>query len=167
MRGATQRLNNICIVDSISIHAPHAGSDSDSYQTNRPGGDFNPRSPCGERLLSLLFYWEGMKFKSTLPMRGATPLPHRELRRERISIHAPHAGSDYRQRQCRRTENQFQSTLPMRGATGFELKAMPNDKISIHAPHAESDTVKSTITVNLFDFNPRSPCGERPRWRHL
>ena len=50
MRGATQRLNNICIVDSISIHAPHAGSD-------RKDPDYVKKK------------W---RFQSTLPMRGAT-----------------------------------------------------------------------------------------------
>ena len=38
---------------SISIHTPHAGSDL-SYTTIVPGrDDFNPHSPCGERRFSL------------------------------------------------------------------------------------------------------------------
>ena len=78
----------------ISIHAPHAGSDATELEkiaygelfqstlpmrgaTRNPADlhhsdpDFNPRSPCGERLnKSDSFAWV------------------------RISIHAPHAGSD-------------------------------------------------------------------------
>ena len=38
------------MMDVISIHAPHAGSDLCSYWFRRPSQDFNPRSPCGERL---------------------------------------------------------------------------------------------------------------------
>ena len=35
-----------------------------------------------------------MQFQSTLPMRGATLIPGLYLGDQRISIHAPHAGSD-------------------------------------------------------------------------
>ena len=34
--------------------------------------------------------------------------------------------------------------------------------ISIHAPRVGSDVVHDFILVYLKDFNPRSPCGERP-----
>ena len=79
---------------------------------------FNPRSPCGERLIFVSFsIFAGTLFQSTLPMRGATALHRFRLNRKHISIHAPHAGSDV-----------------------------------IH---------KST-TTNRNNFNPRSPCGERP-----
>ena len=55
-------------------------------------------------------------FQSTLPMRGATCGGRKMRRRDDISIHAPHAGSD-----CT-------TKTPL----GFAL-------ISIHAPHAGSD----------------------------
>ncbi len=35
----------------ISIHAPRTGSDSGSVPLSDPHGDFNPRSPYGERPL--------------------------------------------------------------------------------------------------------------------
>ena len=34
--------------------------------------------------------------------------------------------------------------------------------ISIHALREESDLLKKNVTVDLDDFNPRSPRGERP-----
>ena len=37
--------------EGISIHAPRVGSDSMACSIARSGRDFNPRSPCGERLL--------------------------------------------------------------------------------------------------------------------
>ena len=50
--GATQiRLVVVTTISNISIHAPRVGSDgmADLHQADRPQ-DFNPRSPCGERL---------------------------------------------------------------------------------------------------------------------
>ena len=36
--------------------------------------NFNPRSPCGERLGAQLAYFSGKQFQSTLPVWGATRL---------------------------------------------------------------------------------------------
>ena len=58
--------------------------------------------------------------------------------------------------------NRFQSTLPMRGATKMTTSVMAPYNISIHAPHAGSDDGKILKAGSLKDFNPRSPCGERP-----
>jgi len=56
----------------------------------------------------------------------------------------------------------FQSTLPMRGETekfaGYEHRRT----ISIHSPHAGRDIVKRQSKRRYSDFNPLSPCGERP-----
>ena len=78
-------------------------------------------------------------FQSTLPVRGATFHPQVAALRRGISIHAPRAGSD----------------------------VMPGDwrmdgKISIHAPRAGSDESEPYYSDAVIDFNPRSPCGERP-----
>ena len=56
-----------------------------------------------------------------------------------ISIHAPHAGSDW--------------------ACLISIGGAPS--ISIHAPHAGSDGVHLAVIALPQDFNPRSPCGER------
>ena len=58
---------------------------------------------------------------------------------ESISIHAPHAGSD----------------------DGSNLLNGTTANISIHAPHAGSDGTKEESAIDPFNFNPRSPCGER------
>ena len=56
----------------------------------------------------------------------------------------------------------FQSTLPMRGATEDAAYMIPKGAISIHAPHAGSDNeVNENVKLDT-NFNPRSPCGERP-----
>ena len=56
--------------------------------------DFNPRSPCGERLRCACVCGLINKFQSTLPVRGATDELEATLAAEYISIHAPRAGSD-------------------------------------------------------------------------
>ena len=102
--------------------------------------NFNPRSPRGERPRPRVPVLGPTRFQSTLPARGATvetarrlhdrhhfnprsPRGERhkafwnELRRWRISIHAPREGSDTLTSLVISAGRQFQSTLPARGAT--------------------------------------------------
>ena len=95
LRGATRTFRNAWNDVNISIHAPLAGSDFPHRAVNQGASDFNPRSPCGERLL---FFSAGVNillFQSTLPLRGATNRIQQVEVFEGISIHAPLAGSDY------------------------------------------------------------------------
>ena len=48
--GATAIKNRQCITSKISIHAPRVGSDKLFLNLLENHTDFNPRSPCGERL---------------------------------------------------------------------------------------------------------------------
>ena len=123
------------------------------------------------------------RFQSTLPMRGATCWPGVSRYRGVISIHAPHAGSDWINptmatyspyfnprspcgerptlHSTRTRPARFQSTLPMRGATCWPGVSRYRGVISIHAPHAGSDWINPTMATYSPYFNPRSPCGER------
>ena len=101
--------------------------------------DFNPRSPCGERHWNILL----------------------TAFAEDISIHAPHAGSD------RRQLNYFAFVFisihaPHAGSDELVAAETWLNGISIHAPHAGSDAFTDAEWAELIDFNPRSPCGERP-----
>ena len=78
----------------ISIHAPRAGGDLSLLQSGLLSYHFNPRPPCGGRLLPDEKSEPPRIFQSTPPVRGATPLL------------SPFAGGDA-----------FQSTPPVRGAT--------------------------------------------------
>ena len=71
-------------------------------------------------------------------MRGATWVSVLLSPYSKISIHAPHAGSD----------------VP-------HLVGLDGQLISIHAPHAGSDAHAKIYQSRDVDFNPRSPCGER------
>ena len=164
MRGATAKRPIGSRIARISIHAPHAGRDCQAahrepYCTNfnprAPCGarldvlflhaltrcDFNPRAPCGARrfrYVTVAFVWS---FQSTRPMRGATFYILPTMRARDISIHAPHAGRDAGDKYI----------------TGSNC-------ISIHAPLAGCDVeyIQHTVWFSPY-FNPRAPCGARPR----
>ena len=102
----------------ISIHAPHAGRDAcPAYHSQSRSCYFNPRAPCGAR------------------PQGA----RRMNIRAKISIHAPHAGRDCAASPRVSVAWIFQSTRPMRGATG----------------------ARQFKTRRYQHFNPRAPCGAR------
>ena len=71
-RGATLGCLPPCNAVNISIHAPREGSDSPPVTSCPVMMYFNPRSPRGERLLSLTLIAFNLLFQSTLPARGAT-----------------------------------------------------------------------------------------------
>ena len=97
MRGATGANKVVAFVTSISIHAPRAGRDGFpltvghskqiSIHAPRAGRDllrgfvfclcchFNPRAPCGARLLPTRRPATPESFQSTRPVRGATTRP--------------------------------------------------------------------------------------------
>ena len=115
--------------------ATHPGT-----RPENPDRDFNPRSPCGERL-------------SVRPNEAQTPS---------ISIHAPRVGSD--------TSG---SELSVYWIISIHAPRVGSDqadvinwfiqmRISIHAPRVGSDNSTYELWPGATDFNPRSPCGERP-----
>ena len=84
---------------------------------------------------------DNIGFQSALPLRGATEGRYPYTARRFISIRAPLAGSD--------------------------IGITPPGKwrwISIRAPLAGSDFRALRRSPKFIDFNPRSPCGERPRF---
>ena len=131
----------------ISIHAPRAGSDSISISFCVARRHFNPRSPCGERLIPSRRFW----------------------RRRAISIHAPRAGSDQTaltnwarmihfnpRSPCGERPDcvprhldrvRFQSTLPVRGATLLECL-----KVTWHTQFQSTLPVRGA-TLILFAAN--------------
>ena len=152
----------LTLPEGISIHAPRTGSDHSGRRAADRTGDFNPRSPHGERQTD-----DG----ATTSIRHFNPRsPHGERQKYTqpadntigISIHAPRTGSDSDGRCFCTSCIEFQSTLPARGATdravggrvstmGFQStlpargatvtidKVIDIFKISIHAPRTGSD----------------------------
>ena len=115
------------------------GSDLVTENFRKVTNNFNPRSPCGERLqFHEVILWHPL-FQSTLPVWGATIVYLCLWIAIDISIHAPRVGSD-----------------ELRLAVVTQMYY-----ISIHAPRVGSDYYVPTSTLISRDFNPRSPCGER------
>ena len=150
----------------ISIHAPRVGSDWFRDGVNAAIGNFNPRSPCGERPFSGLFLCRlDMGFQSTLPVWGATGSSKIAATIIRFQSTLPVWGATGWQ--DRTTPHViFQSTLPVWGATAGARGLICPLHISIHAPRVGSDRCAQPIPAIRADFNPRSPCGERRSyWR--
>ena len=90
MRGATKLQTELISSTRISIHAPHAGCDSDSSGKKANCFHFNPRTPCGVR------------------PHGALSVAGDGL----ISIHAPHAGCDRIRPALRPARHHFNPRTP-------------------------------------------------------
>ena len=125
------------------------------------------------------------EFQSTLSLRRATDTVMARGSGGLISIHALLAESDWRYRSGQWFSQPisihallaesdplavnslirafvFQSTLSLRRATWSPRPDGRGLHISIHALLAESDVPKPLHNVSADNFNPRSPCGERP-----
>ena len=126
-------------------------------------GDFNPRSPHGERRCKFIKSESITYISIHAPRTGSdvsfislnktnfhfnprsphgerhdiVKVPHCSLY---ISIHAPRTGSDQQQLIICLNDREFQSTLPARGATGDAGRNQTaKRRISIHAPRTGSD----------------------------
>ena len=100
-------------------------------------------------------------FQSTLPLRGATAYRFSIDETLIISIHTPLAGSDV----CGRisVDGEFISIhTPLAGSDLIAPLTRHTLSISIHTPLAGSDLIAMMLLYRHFDFNPHSPCGERP-----
>ena len=117
VRGATQILDTTITVQTISTHAPRAGSDAQISYNSAGVIHFNPRSPCGERHSTGMHVYCAPIISTHAPRAGSDdPAPDVPPGTDPISTHAPRAGSDSVQQQ---------------NNTVF--------RISTHAPRAGSD----------------------------
>ena len=79
-----------------------------------------------------------------------------------ISIHAPRVGSDFTQQQLYNLGKGISIHAPRVGSDMQKFRFEIAKKISIHAPRVGSDSSNWRIATIAENFNPRSPCGERP-----
>mgnify|MGYP007031495076 FL=1 len=151
MRGATAQRLRQRLQAGISIHAPHARSDSCTIPLFLFIQDFNPRSSCEERLCH----------RHMMPSRIQYFNP-RSSCEERLALRQhtcfcihfnPRSSCEERLKPPRMTLNNilFQSTLLMRGATICRELEQYKVWISIHAPHARSDAkARSWQAASIF-----------------
>ena len=118
VRGATNITFDSFCPGKISIHAPRAGSDWGSLGEGSVSSNFNPRSPCGERLLicvviAIMIY----HFNPRSPCGERPSAP--TSRRGRVRDFNPRSPCGERPPfvWLSATIKKFQSTLPVRGAT--------------------------------------------------
>ena len=122
---------------------------------------FNPRSPCGERLFKNYSAQVLKAFQSTLPVWGATRVGSSSWVALQFQSTLPVWGATNAPNKAN-PRLRFQSTLPVWGATKELQEAEISTVISIHAPRVGSDIQEDGSELEVLDFNPRSPCGERP-----
>ena len=125
VRGATSCRREHEIPLPISIHAPRAGSDQTYERYGAKGINFNPRSPCGERLCRPRLHRVVKEFQSTLPVRGATcvevvPVKFLEIFQSTLPVR----GATLRDIAADMHRDRFQSTLPVRGATNLSAQSL-------------------------------------------
>ena len=146
--------------------------------------DFNPRSPCGERLSCFYDDFQRKVFQSTLPVWGATccmlrvfpGFPYFNPRspcgeRRRATAGGRRKGdfnprSPCGERLCPQPHVPRQLYFNPRSPCGERLEVVTDMRrkrfISIHAPRVGSDALWLwTPAWRTPDYNPRSPCGER------
>ena len=139
MRGATRTPGWPAAPTPISIHAPHAGRDMEAFSHALYVPDFNPRAPCGARLVCVRPQCLRPYFNPRAPC-GA-----------RLQTEMDITGT-----------TAFQSTRPMRGAT---IRTPKNPgRVSHFNPRAPCGARLWWRAACSFgtDFNPRAPCGARP-----
>ena len=106
------------------------------------GGNFYPRSPCGERLDSISNIINNVIFLSTLSLRRATPSKlAKTSRTENISIHALLAESDRPRQVIVVIVDNFYPRSPCGERPPIDVLAVSALPISIHALLAESDII--------------------------
>ena len=149
---------------NISIHAPRVGSDLTGRKDDTNDLHFNPRSPCGERPVTVLDSAFCFKISIHAPRVGSDGLMQDVDSLTGISIHAPRVGSDPQfsdtphkleyfnprspcgerpgQPVIQAAKQQFQSTLPVWGAT------------SRFTPFASGMLFQSTLPVWGATRNP-------------
>ena len=140
LRSATIPLYTETVMEEVSIHALLAECDYtlSLFPTSKIG--FNPRTPCGVRLVALLCITVIIRFNPRTPCGVRPPTPARKG-----------------------TRTMFQSTHSLRSAT-FQKWVLKNPQsVSIHALLAECDQSSAGGCNPEQGFNPRTPCGVRLR----
>ena len=185
LRRATSMAGEEDSIRRISIHALLAESDDPGRVHAGPiQGHFNPRSPCGERPRSSLYLGSILDFNPRSPCGERRRWVSPQSCRQRISIHALLAESDDSTTTLSKSglyfnprspcgerpfswvisgpSTQFQSTLSLRRATDDGREAGTAKQFQSTLSLRRATPERGWPLVPYTDFNPRSPCGERP-----
>ena len=151
-------INDIINTLHISIHAPLAGCDFGKLYYSITIIYFNPRTPCGVRLVQISPTYVRTAISIHAPLAGCDPRLRRVYdKMGMISIHAPLAGCDLVNKYFRVFVVAFQSTHPLRGATHIFFASRLKPTISIHAPLAGCDSKIIKQLRHLAKFQSTHP----------
>ena len=155
------RLPDLPARPDISIHAPRVGGDNINGVMAVLQRHFNPRPPCGGRLV--LNEGEGVFLDfNPRPPCGGRPMYIRKLSfPPHISIHAPRVGGDYYGVSTDYLMGHFNPRPRVGGDARVAGSSPAEGTISIHAPRVGGDGCRSCSSQATAYFNPRPPCGGR------
>ena len=145
----------------ISIHAPRVGCDQQTARLTTRCGDFNPRTPCGVRLLQNLRIREENVFQSTHPVWGATGDAGVMVRYQSFQSTHPVWGATLCCLRQRRRTLDFNPRTPCGVRLWEPGGGAPQWESSIHAPRVGCDGFHLRLWHSSCNFNPRTPCGVR------
>ena len=166
LRGTTDSTQLIAdSIMQISIHVPLAGHDRQPVRRHERWENFNPRAPCGARHTR-----QQGSSGATTNFNPRAPCGARLVQSKmlswlgEISIHVPLAGHDHLWANFYCLQG-ISIHVPLAGHDTISDIFIDLLDISIHVPLAGHDDAKEVIIAAKADFNPRAPCGARPRQR--
>ena len=124
-------------------------------------GNFNPRSPHGERRNAVGGGKECLKFQPTLPARGATMADEWKAWAEEFQPTLPARGATPFTDCIKRYYTNISTHAPRTGSDPNGIMHYMGVAISTHAPRTGSDEEDDFQAPYFAHFNPRSPHGER------
>ena len=180
-------LLRIRLLANISTHAPLAGRDEVSiiqaqvvyeFQPTRPlrgatnqgrgnfshHRHFNPRAPCGARLIMTeIFNWVKV-FQPTRPLRGAASFRSSGRPARQISTHAPLAGRDEIRTESNQLAYWISTHAPLAGRDdGHVVRNEFALHISTHAPLAGRDFLLFGFLRDIIQISTHAPLAGRDK----
>ena len=152
------------LTGNFNPRSPH-GERQIAYIDLIKGDDFNPRSPHGERHGDAGGKRAEFAISTHAPRTGSDADDFLLPRQQGISTHAPRTGSDRAQLVRADGHLTISTHAPRTGSdSGSVSGASITATISTHAPRTGSDLARMRVSMprHSMNFNPRSPHGERP-----
>ena len=148
----------------ISTHAPLAGRDANAGNWTITDEDFNPRAPCGARLLAHARVFRAHAISTHAPLAGRDV--KETLLKFRLSCYFnPRAPCGARPSSTLTITlvTRFQPTRPLRGATIYRRDELRTRERFQPTRPLRGATPACFLRLKQFqNFNPRAPCGARP-----
>ncbi len=160
LRSATNRQLACLLPTGVSIHALLAECDLGMTRRRATMTCFNPRTPCGVRLVRRAIRSHKSRFQSTHSLRSATEEACLVELGLKVSIHALLAECD-----VQGGESTFFLSVSIHAllaeCDASRRNSSSNVRVSIHALLAECDQLVMRDSFRWTSFNPRTPCGVR------